>query len=84
MGVISLYLCTKVLILAICAGFIECMFYGVVGKFGGSWYRLSVKFTCFTSSPPLVFGDVHNRHNELTLDRVENMGHVFHRHIPNS
>ena len=34
----------------------ECMFYGVVGKFGGSWYRLSVYFACFTSSPPLVFG----------------------------
>ncbi len=27
----------------------ECMFYGVVGKFEGSWYRLRVYFACFTS-----------------------------------
>ena len=55
----------------------ECMFYGVVRKFGGSRYRLSVYFACFTSFPPLVLGDGHNRHNEITLDRVGNMGHVF-------
>ena len=55
----------------------ECILYGVVGQFGGSWYRLSVYFACFTSSPPRVFGDGHNRHNEITLDRVGNMGNVF-------
>jgi hypothetical protein len=32
----------------------ECIFYGVVGKFGGSWYSC-VYFACFTSSPPHVF-----------------------------
>ena len=32
----------------------------------------------FLPSPPtLVFGDARNRHNEITLDRVETMGHVF-------
>ncbi len=28
-------------------------------------------------TPPLVFGDARNRHNEITLERVGNMSHVF-------
>ena len=28
-------------------------------------------------TPPLVFGNACNRHNEITLDRVGNMSHVF-------
>ena len=29
------------------------------------------------SLPTLVFGDARNRHNEITLERVGNMSHVF-------
>ena len=29
------------------------------------------------SPPTLVFGDARNRHNEITLERVGNMSHVF-------
>ena len=29
------------------------------------------------SPPTLVFGNARNRHNEITLERVGNMSHVF-------
>ena len=34
----------------------ECMFYGVIGKFGGSWYRLSVILRILLHLPHVFLG----------------------------